>query len=128
MTYRRQKQTSWHKAAQVLPIWSSANTDAANIVVKELLARIGVTDVKSYFTQLGFVIALCAVVGASMGASSHGANGLIAGALLGVVAPAFAIWICTVVVLVVVFLAVYCAAWAVIVYLASWILGSSFGA
>ena len=126
MAYRGPKRPSWRqlRPSQVLPIWSTANTNVANIVAGELLAHFGVTDIRSYFRQLRVVIVICAIVGACIGASSYGdGKSLIICALLGVVAPAGLIWLGTVLVLVCVFLTVYCAAWAVILYLFFWILG-----
>ncbi|MCX7246108.1 MAG: hypothetical protein NTX31_00285 [Burkholderiales bacterium] len=126
MAYRK---SSWRKLkpSQVLPIWTTANTNAASIVVKEVFAHLGVADLRTYFQQLRVTIVICAIVGASIGASSYDLKGLIIGALLGVAAPAALICLGTVLVLICIFLAVYCAAWAVILCLGWWLLGAMFG-
>ena len=133
MAYRSSKRSSWRnlKPSQVLPIWTTTHNDTANIVVTEMFARIGVTDVRSYFQQLRVAIVICVVVGAcmgtSMGASGGAVKGLLIGAILGVAAPAALIWLGTVLSMIVIFLAVYCAAWAAIFCFGWWILGAMFG-
>ena len=124
------RKSSWRQLtpSQVLPIWTTANSNFANALAKDMLARIGVTDTRSYFQKLHVAIVICAIVGAIIGATSYQMKGLIIGALLGVAAPAFAVWFGTVLVLICIFLAVYCAAWAVILCLAWWILGAMFDA
>ena len=115
------------KPSQVLPIWTTANTNAANLVVKEVLARLGVVDIPTYFRQLRVVIVICTILGACIGVSSYDLPGLIVGALVGIAAPAALIWLGTVLTLICIFMAVYCAAWAAILCLAWWILGAMFG-
>lgn len=129
MAYRSPKHPSLRqlKPSQVLPIWTTANSNFANILAKDMLARIGITDLRTYYQKLGPAIIICAIVGAFVGAASYQLKGLLFGALLGFATPAFAIWLGTVLVLIFIFLAVYCAAWAVILWLAWWILGEMFG-
>jgi hypothetical protein len=129
MAYRSSKRPSWRqlKPSQVLPVWTAANSNASNIVVQEVFAHLGITDFRTYYRQLRVVIVICAIAGAFVGAVSYQLKGLLVGALLGFATPAFAIWFGTVLVLICIFLAVYCAAWAVILWLAWWILGEMFG-
>jgi hypothetical protein len=129
MAYRTTKRQSWRnlKPSQVLPIWTTANSNTANLVAQELFAHLGVVSVRSYFQQLGVAIVICVIVGAGIGASSYDTRGLLVGALLGLAAPAALIWLGTVLTLIVIFLAVYCAVWAVIACLGWWMLGAMFG-
>lgn len=133
MAYRSTKRQSWRnlKPAQVLPIWTTTHSNAANIVVSEMFARIGVTDIRTYFQQLRAAIVICVIVGAcmgaSMGASGSAVKGLLIGAILGVVTPAALIWLGTMLTMIVIFLAVYCAVWAAIFCFGWWILGAMFG-
>jgi hypothetical protein len=127
---RKTQRSSWRtlKASQVLPVWTTANSNAANIIAQEVFAHLGITDIRTYFQQLRVAIVICAIVGACIGASSHGeGSGLLIGAVLGVVAPAVLIWLGTVLVLACIFLTVYCAAWVAIIYFVWWILGAAFG-
>ena len=127
---RNTRRPSWRnvKPSQVLPVWTTNHSNTTNLVAGELLAILGVTDVRSYFRQLRVAIIVCALVGAcigaSMGVSSHGdGRGLLIGALLGVVAPAALIFLGTLLVGIVLNLAIFCAVWAVIIYTIFWILG-----
>jgi hypothetical protein len=126
MAYRSPKRSSGRqlKPSQVLPIWTPANTNAANIVVKELLAHLGITDLRTYFHQLRVAIAICAIAGACIGVSVYDTKGLILGALIGVATPAALIWLGVVLTMIVIFLAAYCLACVAIWFVAMWILHS----
>ncbi len=123
MAYRK---SSWRqvKPSQVLPIWTTTHSNAATLVVQELFARIGVTDIRTYFQQLRVAIVICVIVCACIGASNYGLKGVFLGGLLGIAAPAAAIFLAVVVVLAAILLGVYCLAWVAIYYIACWLLGS----
>ena len=58
-----------------------------NLLFKVLMEKLGVTDVPSYFRRLWFWIGACVVLGALFGAHRNGVEGVIWGALAGIVAP-----------------------------------------
>lgn len=118
------RKSTWSKVSQVLPIWTTANSSAANMYFMSLLERFGITDVRSYFQKLRIPIAISMVVCAICGAASDGIKGFVIGGLLGTVAPIALLWLGVMLILVAVFLTVYCAAWAVILWIVWWLLHS----
>jgi hypothetical protein len=127
MAYRRtSNQSSWRtlKPSQVLPIWTTANSNAANLVAKELLAHLGVTDIRSYWHQLRIPIAISVIVCTLVGASNYGLKGVFLGGLLGLAAPAALLLLGVTLVVVVIYLAIYCFVWAVILCVLWWLLHS----
>ena len=122
MAYRK---SSWRKVkpAQVLPLWTPAHSDTANLVAQQVFQKLGITDIPSYWNKLKGVIVLSVIVCACLGASNYGFKGFIVGGLLGTGAPAAAIFL-AVVVLAAILLGVYCLAWVAIYYIACWLLGS----
>lgn len=89
-----------------------------------LMERFGITDIPSYFRRLRIPIVISAVIGACIGASSTSFSGLLIGGLLGLIAPAGLLWLGVVVTGIVIYLAVYLAAWAVIVCVLWWLISS----
>ncbi len=124
MAYRSPKKSTAPKSplSQALPIWTSANTDAANLFFLSLIEKLGITDVRSYFQKLRLPIVICIVVLAWVGAVNYGLKGLLIGALLGVIAPIGVLWLGVMLILIAIFMAVYFAAWAVIFFVVSWLL------
>ena len=112
------------KLSQVLPVWTSANADLNTAIFLSFMQRLGVHDISSYLRRFAIPNFLCAVIGAAIGAFHSGFWGLIVGALLGLATPAALIWLAVTLVHVAAYLAVFCAAWAVIFYVARWILSS----
>ena len=123
MAYRK---SSWRKVkpAQVLPLWTPAHSDTANLVAQSVFHKLGITDLRSYWHKLRGAIVLSVIVCACIGASNYGPKGVFLGGLLGIAAPAVAIFLAVVVVLAVLLLGVYCLAWIAIYYIACWLLGS----
>jgi hypothetical protein len=123
MAYRKLTNRSFsHKLSQELPIWRQANSDAAFMFFQDVLERFGITDVKSYFQKWRIPIAIsvivCACIGAaSEGAASDGPKGFVIGGLLGVVAPIGLLWLAAMLIVIAVFMAIYVAAWAVIIFI-----------
>lgn len=108
--------------SQVLPIWTPSSSAATNLAFMSLLLRLGITDVESYFRKLFVAIVISVVVCAAVGASGSGLKGLVLGGLLGLVAPAALLWLGVMLVGVAIYLAVYFAAWAVILWGLGWLL------
>jgi len=63
------------KLLQVLPIWTPANTAVATLFFKDVLEKLGITDVRSYFQKWRIPIAISIVVCAWVGAASEGFKG-----------------------------------------------------
>ena len=105
------------KLLQVLPIWTPANTAVATLFFKDVLEKLGITDVRSYFQKWRIPIAISIVVCAWVGAASEGFKGCVIGGLLGIVAPIALLWLGVMLTLIALFLAIYVAAWAVIVFI-----------
>lgn len=124
MAFRSPRKSTWHKVSQVLPIWTSANTTAANLYFMSLMERFGITDARTYFQKLRISIAISVVVCAWSGAASDGLKGFVIGGLLGTVAPIALLWLVVMLSLIALFLAIYAAAWAVICWLLWWLLHS----
>lgn len=112
------------KLSRFLP---PSHSDTVTAVFHAAMQKLGITDVKSYYARLRIPIIVCAVLGAAIGAADYGFKGLLLGALLGFTAPAVFILVCVTLVVVGLLLAVYCAAWAVILYVLWWLLSAMFG-
>lgn len=123
MAYRKSSGRKFHPR-QVLPAWTTANTETVNLVFLSMLERFGITDVPSYFRQLRIPIVISAIVCGCFGASGHGIGGLLIGALLGLIAPAALLWLGVVLIGITIYLAVYFAAWAVILCILWWLISS----
>jgi hypothetical protein len=123
MAYRK---SSWRKLkpSQVLPLWTPAHSDTANLITQSVFYKLGITDLPSYWHKLQGAIVLSVIVCACIGASNYGFKGVFLGGLLGIAAPAAAIFLAVVVVLAAILLGVYCLAWIAIYYVACWLLGS----
>jgi hypothetical protein len=121
MAFRSPRKSSsksaWNKVSQVLPIWTPANSAVATLFFKDVLEKLGITDVRSYFQKWRIPIAISIVVSAWVGAASEWFKGFIIGGLLGIVAPMALLWLGVMLSLIALFLAVYVAAWAVIVFI-----------
>ena len=105
-----------------VPTWGQAQTDATTVMFKMLMEKLGVTDVPSYFRRLWFWIGACVVLCALFGAHRNGFEGVIWGALAGIVAPGGLLWLGVILSCVLVYMAVFFAAWAVLLYGALWLL------
>lgn len=110
------------RLTEVLPIWTTAQSDTANMVFMSVFMKFGITDVRSYFQRLRFLIVLCVVAGAFGGAYGYGIKGFLFGGLLGLIAPAGVLWIGVMLVLISMYLAIYAIAWAVILFLLWWLI------
>jgi len=88
------------------------------------MERFDITDVRSYFQKWRIPIAISVVVCACSGAASDGLKGFVIGGLLGIVAPIALLWLGVMLALITLFLAIYFAAWAVILWILWWLLHS----
>lgn len=100
----------------VLPIWTTEHSDTVNLVAASIFWGHGITDVSSYYQKLRIPIVICVILGALFCASSPGLTGFILGGLAGFAAPAVLLWLGVLLAGIVMYLAVYAAVWAVILY------------
>ena len=111
------------KVSEVLPIWTSANTELNNAMVSTCMLGMGISDIPSYWRKLKGAIVFCMFVGACIGIP-HGFTGLIVGALLGFATPAGVIFLAVTLLHYLIFLFAYCVAWAAILCVGWWLLHS----
>lgn len=111
------------RAGDYVPTWNQSQTDTVNLIFKDLMGNIGVTDVASYFRKLFIPIALCMVIGAVVGGYTAGYSGFIWYGLAGFAAPAALLWIGIIVCYCAVILGVFFAAWAAIIFGFFWLVG-----
>ena len=122
----RRNSNSKVSLSDVLPIWTTEHSDTVNLVAASIFWGHGITDVSSYYQKLRIPIVICVILGALFFATSHGLKGFILGGLAGFAAPAVLLWLGVVLVGIVIYLAAYLAAWAVIFYGLWWLLSSMF--
>ena len=122
MATRRKKPFPGSKLdlTEALPVWTTHHSNTVNLVFVALLQKLGITDVASYFRQLRTTIVICIVIGAWVGAALYGLQGFLLGGLLGMVAPAALLWLGVVLLGAAIFIAIYVAAWAAILWFLWW--------
>lgn len=108
-------------ATHILPLWTLANPTLGNAMFVLCMHGMGVTGVSSYLRKFAVLTMPCAFVGASYGAVSGGVLGLLVGILAGLATPGALIWLAITVARVAAYLAVFCAGWVVLFYLARWL-------
>jgi hypothetical protein len=123
MAYRR---PSRQKFPQILPVWTSTHTDTVTMAYQALMAKLGITDVRSYIRQLPGFLAMCVVVCACIGAATFNITGFVLGGLAGLVLPAAFLYLLVLLAGAAIFLGIYIAAWAVIWVIAKWVLSEFF--
>ncbi|NMM15474.1 MAG: hypothetical protein HHJ17_18300 [Rhodoferax sp.] len=123
MASRKSSDRKFHPR-KVLPAWRSIHTETVNLVFLSMLERFGITDVPSYFRKLRIPIVISVIVDACIGGFGSGLKGLILGAFLGFIAPAGLLWLGVMLVGIGIYLTVYCAVWAVILYILWWLIRS----
>lgn len=115
----RTGRTNWTDA---VPRMSQQNTDTCNLIFKDWMGRIGVTDIRSYFERLGVWIWLCVASGAVLGAFLDGWSGAFWYALAGIAAPAAIPYLFISVGFAVLLALAHVAIWTVLIYGVLWIL------
>lgn len=109
------------RLSQVLPIWTTTNTEVNNAMVTSCMLGMGISDIPSYWRKLRAAIVFCMFLGACIGLSSSGAKGLIVGILLGFSTPAVVIFMTVTLLHYLIFLFAYCLAWAAILCVGWWL-------
>lgn len=123
MTYRKPSNSKL-QFSKVLPIWGVSHTNVVNMAFEELMHKLGIGTVRDYFDKLRVLIAISVFVCAIVGASNFGPKGFAIGGLLGLAGPAAVLWCGVLLIGAVIFLAIYVAGWAVILWIAWWLLHS----
>ena len=108
--------------SKILPIWGVSHTNLVNMAFETLMHKLGITDVRSYFNKLRVLIAISVLVCALTGASNFGIKGFAIGGLLGLAAPAAILWLGILLIGIVIFLAIFVAAWTLILWAAWWLI------
>ena len=106
----------------VLPIDPRPHTDITDFLFKSLMAKLGVTNLKTYLQQLRVAIAICVVVCAAARGYFYDLQGFLWGLLADLVAPAGLLWLGIVVSYVLVYVTVLFIAWAVLAYGFFWLI------
>jgi hypothetical protein len=114
------------RVRDVLPIWTSANTNLNTAMFVSYLQGLGITGISSYLRKLAIPVVLCVLVVACAGAIHRGGNGMVVGALLGIATPAALIWLVITLIHMASYLIAVCAAWVVIFYVVRWFFRSGF--
>jgi len=112
--------------SHALPLWTLANPSIGNAIFVMCMQVMGVASVSDYLRRFAFLVFPCALLSASFGASSGGVLGLIAGIFVGLAAPVALLWLAITVIHVATYLAIFCAGWVVLFYLARWLFWSGF--
>jgi hypothetical protein len=134
MAYRKSSYGSHRRSSkskpslsQVLPSWTTTNSDVNTAIFMSCLALLGITDWRSYWQKLRWVILFCVVIGVCVGHSMGGGyKNLILGALAGYATPAVAIWLGITLAHILAYLAAYCFAWGVVLWVCWWCLSEFF--
>ena len=114
------------RVRDVLPMWTSANTNLNTAMFVSYLQGLGITGIPSYVRKLAIPVVLCVLVGACAGAIHSGVSGMFVGALLGLATPAALIWLVITLIHMAVYLIAFCAAWVVIFNVVCWLFRSGF--
>ena len=116
--YRKSNSRSSRQGPQwidAVPRWTSAQTEASNRFAQVLFFRFGITGLGSYFGKWWAPVAICALLGAAVGAYIDDLSGLLLYGLGGLAAPAALILLIAVVSYAAVYLLVFFAVWAVLI-------------
>lgn len=116
------KQSRKLRLRQLVPVWDPSMTQMNNALVVQVLNRLGITDIGSYFSKLWPMVAMGVVVCGVGGATNYGMQGLLIGAVAGLAAPAVVIWLAITLFHIAVHLFVFAAAWAAIGYCALYVI------
>src|ERR1035437_8297145 len=123
MAYRKPSGRKF-PVSKVLPIWCVSHTNVVNMAFEALMRKFGIGTMQDYFRKLRILIAISVLVCALIGASNFGIKGFIVGGVLGLAAPAAILWFGILLIGILIFLAIFCLAWAVILWIAWWLLHS----
>ena len=133
MAYRSPRRSSGKASgrkfpvSKFLPIWGVSHTNVVNMAFATLMHKLGIGTMQDYFRKLRILIAISVLACALTGASGYGLKGFILGGLLGLAAPAAILWLGVLLIGIVIFLAIYVAAWALVICFLWWFLSAMFG-
>src|ERR1035437_1383453 len=124
MTYRSPRKSTGRKfhVSKVLPIWGISQTDTVTMTFKLLMHKLGIGTMQDYFRKLRILIVISVLVCALTGASGYGFKGFILGGLLGLAAPAAILWLGILAVGILIYMAIWVAASALVICFLWWFL------
>lgn len=105
-----------------VPRWTAAQTETTNLLAQILFLRFGITGLVSYLAKCWVPVAICALLGATIGAITDGLGGSLLYGLAGLAAPAALIWLTAVLSYAAVYLLVFFAGWATLFNGLLWLL------
>ena len=111
------------RAGDYVPTWNQSQTDTVNLIFKDLMEKVEIRDVKSFFYKLWLPAIFCTLIGSVWGAHSYGFGGFFWGAILGASAPAWLLWLGICVGYALAIAGVYLAGWAAILIAFFWLVG-----
>ena len=94
---------------------------------KLLMRKFGIGTMQDYFRKLRVLIAISVLVCALTGASNFGIKGFAIGGLLGLAAPAAILWFGILLVGILIYMAIWVAACALVICFLWWFLSAMFG-
>ena len=94
---------------------------------KLLMHKLGIGTMQDYFRKLRILIVISVLVCALTGASGYGFKGFILGGLLGLAAPAAILWLGILAVGILIYMAIWVAASALVICFLWWFLSAMFG-
>jgi hypothetical protein len=126
MAYKPSRRSSSRKLkpSDVLPIWTSANSEVNNLMVASCFSGMGISDLRSYWRVLPAACAFSVFVGACIGLAYSGVKGLVIGSLLGFAGPAAVIFLAVTLFHIAIYLLAFCFVWALIIAVFWWLLHS----
>ncbi len=132
MAYRkssyRTPRRSKTRVSQVLPTWTTTNDEVNTAIFMSCLALLDIHDLGSYWRKLKLAVICCVFIGVCVGlANGGGYKNLILGALAGYATPAAVIWLGITLAHIALYLAAYCFAWGLVIWLCWWFLSAFFG-
>jgi len=113
--------------SDVVPIWTSKQVDANEVMVQATFGSLGIDGYRSYWSELWIAIIPCMLLGLLIGAGTHGLGGLLLGAILGFATPAAVIALFVTVLHFAIYLGTVLLVWALILMAAWWFLAALAG-
>jgi hypothetical protein len=92
------------------------------VLFLQVMEKLGVRDVGSYFRRMWIAVVPCALIGMVLGVTYGTWKGLLIGTVIGIVAPALLIWLAVTLVHIAIHLFFFTAAWAAIIYCALYVI------
>lgn len=119
MAYRKTTRRKF-QYSQVVPLWTSTETNAVTMAFQALMSKFGISDFSTYIKQWRVQISLSVIVCAVLGAANYGITGFVLGGLAGLLAPAALLYLAVLLVGIAIVMGLYVLAWAAIWAIFKW--------